>query len=110
MPEARRFEGTYSDYHSTQVQQQKAASDTAKPAAERPREHKKKGLSFKEKKEFEELTQTIEDLETEKQELEQFFTSGQADQDGTRQKRYREIDTLLAGDYARWEELAALAE
>ena len=110
MPEARRFEGTYSDYHSTQVQQQKAAAETARPSAERPREHRKKGLSFKEKKEFEELTQTIEDLETEKQELEQFFTSSQADQDGSRQKRYREIDTLLTEDYARWEELAALAE
>ena len=110
MPGSRRFEGTYSDYHSTQVQQQKAASEPARPAAERPREHRKKGLSFKEKKEFEELTQTIEDLETEKQELEQFFTSGQPDQNGMRQKRYREIDALLGADYERWEELAAMAE
>ena len=109
MPGSRRFEGTYSDYHSTQVQQQKAASEPARPAAERPREHRKKGLSFKEKKEFEELTQTIEDLETEKQELEQFFTSGQPDQNGMRQKRYREIDALLGADYERWEELAAMA-
>jgi ATP-binding cassette subfamily F protein uup len=110
MPEARRFEGTYSDYHSTQVQQQKAVAETARLSSERPREHRKKGLSFKEKREFEELTQTIEDLETEKQELEQFFTSGQPDQNGVRQKRYREIDALLTDDYARWEELAAMAE
>lgn len=110
MPEARRFEGTYSDYHSTQIRQQSTTQEAQKPSSDRPREHKKKGLSFKEKKEFEELTQTIEDLETEKQELEAFFTSGQPDQDGSRQKRYREIEGLLSKGYARWEELAAMAE
>lgn len=110
MPEARRFEGTYSDYHSTQIRQQSTTQEAQKPSSDRPREHKKKGLSFKEKKEFDELTQTIEDLETEKQELEAFFTSGQPDQDGSRQKRYREIEGLLSNGYARWEELAAMAE
>ncbi len=110
MPEARRFEGTYSDYHSIQSQQQKSTPEAPKSSSERPREHRKKGLSFKEKKEFDELTQTIEDLETEKQELEAFFTSGQPDQDGSRQKRYREIEGLLSKGYGRWEELAAMAE
>ena len=110
MPEARRFEGTYSDYHSTQIRQQSTTQEAQKASTDRPREHKKKGLSFKEKKESEELTQTIEDLETEKQELEAFFTSGQPDQDGSRQKRYREIEGLLSKGYGRWEELAAMAE
>lgn len=113
MPEARRFEGNYTDYHESVQAQGKVSA----PAAEsqnkdqsRRRDHQKKGLSFKEKREFEDLTAEIEALETEKQELEDFFTSGQVDQGGQRQRRYNEIGQRLEACYPRWETLAELAE
>ena len=113
MPDARRFEGNYSDYHESVQAQGKVSA----PAAEsqnkdqsRRRDHQKKGLSFKEKREFEDLTAEIEALETEKQELEDFFTSGQVDQGGQRQRRYNEIGQRLEACYPRWETLAELAE
>jgi ATP-binding cassette subfamily F protein uup len=113
MPEARRFEGNYTDYHEI-VQ---AQGNTSAPTAEsqnkdqnRRRDHQKKGLSFKEKREFEDLTAEIEALETEKQELEDFFTSGHVDQGGQRQRRYNEIGQRLEACYPRWETLAELAE
>ena len=113
MPEARRFEGNYTDYHESVQAQCKVSA----PAAEsqnkdqsRRRDHQKKGLSFKEKREFEDLTAEIEALETEKQELEDFFTSGQVDQGGQRQRRYNEIGQRLEACYPRWETLAELAE
>lgn len=113
MPDARRFEGNYSDYHESIQAQGKVSA----PAAEsqnkdqnRRRDHQKKGLSFKEKREFEDLTSEIEALETEKQELEDFFTSGQVDQGGQRQRRYNEIGRRLEACYPRWETLAELAE
>ena len=115
MPEARRFEGNYSDYHESQQAQSKVSdSTTANTAKEqtpaRRHDHQKKGLSFKKKREFEDLTTEIEALEAEKQELEDFFTSGQVDQGGQKQIRYSEILKTLEKSYIRWEELAELSE
>lgn len=113
MPEARRFEGNYSDYHESVQAQGKVSAPTAESqnkGQSRRRDHQKKGLSFKENREFEDLTAEIEALETEKQELEDFFTSGQVDQGGQRQRRYNEIGQRLEACYPRWETLAELAE
>lgn len=113
MPEARRFEGNYTDYHESVQAQGKVSAPTAESQNKdqsRRRDHQKKGLSFKEKREFEDLTAEIEALETEKQELEDFFTSGQVDQGGQRQRRYNEIGQRLEDCYPRWETLAELAE
>ena len=113
MPEARRFEGNYTDYHESVQAQGKVSAPTAESQTKdqsRRRDHQKKGLSFKEKREFEDLTVEIEALETEKQELEDFFTSGQVDQGGQRQRRYNEIGQRLDACYPRWETLAELAE
>ncbi len=113
MPEARRFEGNYTDYHESVLAQGKVSAPTAESQNKdqnRRRDHQKKGLSFKEKREFEDLTAEIEALETEKQELEDFFTSGQVDQGGQRQRHYNEIDQRLEACYPRWETLAELAE
>ena len=114
MPGAKRFEGTYSDYHESQLS---AKNDAPKQEQvkqnqriTRERDNQKKGLSFKEKREFEELTATIEDLETEKQELEAFFSSGKIDTSGENQKRYSEICSKLEFSYPRWEELAQFAD
>ncbi|MCR4675850.1 MAG: ATP-binding cassette domain-containing protein [Sphaerochaetaceae bacterium] len=109
MPEASRFEGTYSDYHSQAVEAESTKAvkkeENTKPRQNTNRE--KKGLSFKENKEFEALTISIEELETEKKELEDFFSSGAVDVNGEKQKRYKEIEIILSSSYNRWEELAS---
>ena len=114
MPQARRFEGTYSDYHQEQLNTKNNSLKTVETKqntkVERKSENQKKDLSFKEQREFEQLTQAIEDLETQKQELEDFFSSGQVDSDGSRQKRYKEVTENLDSSYLRWEELAERAE
>ena len=114
MPGAKRFEGNYSDYHESQLTLKNDAPKQEQSKQNqrivRERDNHKKGLSFKEKHEFEELTATIEALETEKQELEDFFSSGQTDVTGQNQKRYSEICSKLEQSYPRWEELAELAD
>ena len=122
MPQAVRFEGNYSDYHAQQLAVKNSGSKVEEDKKSYRVEHKlgnqkdnqsskqKKGLSFKEQREFEQLTQTIEELETEKSELEEFFSSGQIDTDGSKQKRYREVTDSLESGYIRWEELAERAE
>lgn len=114
MPGAKRFEGNYSDYHESQLSLKNDAPKQEQTKQNqriiRERDNRKKGLSFKEKREFEELTATIEALETEKQELEDFFSSGQTDVTGQNQKRYSEICSKLEQSYPRWEELAELAD
>ena len=122
MPQAVRFEGNYSDYHAQQLAVKNSGSKVEEDKKSYRVEHKlgnqsssqsgkkKKGLSFKEQREFEVLTQTIEELETEKSELEEFFSSGQIDTDGSKQKRYREVTDSLESGYIRWEELAERAE
>ena len=114
MPDAVRFEGNYSDYHAEQLKLKnngpKVEDNEKNSKVERKSGNQKKGLSFKEQREFEQLTQTIEELETEKNELEEFFSSGQIDTDGSRQKRYQEVTESLESSYFRWEELAERAE
>ena len=114
MPQSRRFEGTYSDYHQEQLNTKNNSLKTVETKqntkVEKKSENQKKGLSFKEQREFEQLTQAIEDLETQKQELEDFFSSGHVDSDGSRQKRYKEVTENLDSSYLRWEELAERAE
>lgn len=122
MPEARRYEGTYSDYHAEQLAQKtakpeapkqantKADAQVKQSADTRVRDRQKKGLSFKEKKEFEQLNIDIENMEMEKAEIEEFFASGKPDVTGEKQKRYKQLGELLETSYARWEELAEFAE
>ena len=114
MPQAIRFEGNYSDYHAEQL---KNKNNSPKPEEqkknikiERKSDNQKKGLSFKEQREYEQLTQAIDSLETEKNELEEFFSSGRIDTDGSKQRRYREVTESLDSGYLRWEELAERAE
>ena len=110
MPGAVRFEGTYSDYRESLSADTPKKNDALAPASDtRKRERSKKGLSYKETKELEQLTADIENLEQEKQELEDFFSTGEADIGGLKQKRYKEISEKLAQLYPRWEELAEMA-
>lgn len=115
MPQAVRFEGNYSDYHAQQLAVKNSGSKVEEDRKSYKVEQKtgnqsssqsgsqsgkqKKGLSFKEQREFEVLMMTIEELETEKSELEDFFSSGQIDTDGSKQKRYREVTDSLDSGY-----------
>jgi len=105
MPQAVRFEGNYSDWHANHLN---SKADSAKEAHDsRVRQHEKKGLSFKEQREFEALETEIDEIEASIIELEGFFSSGQLDIDGSKQKLYSALLTKRDSSYARWEELAS---
>ncbi|MDO4511471.1 MAG: ABC-F family ATP-binding cassette domain-containing protein [Bacteroidales bacterium] len=108
------FPGNYSEYRAwkeahekeeAQIQKQK---NDAKEKTQRVnnRDNSKK-LTFKEKKEFEELSKQIELLSAEKAELDALFNSGeQIDDVATKAARYEEVKDLLDEIELRWLELS----
>ncbi len=114
MPSSIRFEGSYSDYKAYETATESSAKNSnakqsSQANAKTIAHNKKKGLSFNEKKEFEAISAKIEELETRKGELEDFFSSGQADILGEKAKEYNKTNEQLEDLYKRWEELAELA-
>ncbi len=114
MPNSIRFEGNYSDYKAYETATESSAKNSnakqsSQANAKTIAHNKKKGLSFNEKKEFEAISAKIEELETRKGELEDFFSSGQADILGEKAKEYNKTNEQLEDLYKRWEELAELA-
>lgn len=108
------FPGNYSEYRAWKeahekeeatVQKQKAESKPAKPRSNN-RDNSQK-LTFKEKREFEELTESIERLTKEKDELFNLFNSGeQIDDVATKASRFEEVKDLLDEMELRWLELS----
>lgn len=108
------FPGNYSEYRAWKeahekeeatAQKQKAESKTAKPRSNN-RDNSQK-LTFKEKREFEELTESIERLTKEKEELFNLFNSGeQIDDVATKASRFEEVKDLLDEMELRWLELS----
>lgn len=108
------FPGNYSEYRAWKeahekeeatVQKQKAESKPAKPRNNN-RDNSQK-LTFKEKREFEELTESIERLTKEKEELFNLFNSGeQIDDVATKTSRFEEVKDLLDEMELRWLELS----
>lgn len=108
------FPGNYSEYRAWKeahekeeatVQKQKAESKPAKPR-NNDRDKSQK-LTFKEKREFEELTESIERLTKEKEELFNLFNSGeQIDDVATKASRFEEVKDLLDEMELRWLELS----
>lgn len=108
------FPGNYSEYRAWKeahekeeatVQKQKAESKPAKPRSNN-RDNSQK-LTFKEKREFEELTESIERLTKEKEELFNLFNSGeQIDDVATKASRFEEVKDLLDEMELRWLELS----
>lgn len=108
------FPGNYSEYRAWKeahqkeeatVQKQKAESKPAKPRNNN-RDNSQK-LTFKEKREFEELTESIERLTKEKEELFNLFNSGeQIDDVATKASRFEEVIDLLDEMELRWLELS----
>lgn len=108
------FPGNYSEYRAWKeahekeeatVQKQKAESKPAKPRNNN--RDKSQKLTFKEKREFEELTESIERLTKEKEELFNLFNSGeQIDDVATKASRFEEVKDLLDEMELRWLELS----
>lgn len=108
------FPGNYSEYRAWKeahekeeatVQKQKVESKPAKPRNNN-RDNSQK-LTFKEKREFEELTESIDRLTKEKEELFNLFNSGeQIDDVATKASRFEEVKDLLDEMELRWLELS----
>lgn len=106
------FPGNYSDYRDWSeeiAKSQQTITKTEKPARDKPVAEKKK-LSFKEKKELEELEKEITLLENEKKILEEELNSGLLAAEILHKKsiRYSEISSILEVKEMRWLELGEL--
>ncbi len=109
----RGFVGNYAEYREM-VKEEKglripppARGDRQKPG----RHEQKKGLSFRERQEYDGLLDEIARLEEERKALESAFARAVQDpaEAGRRARRYREVGALLEARMARWEELAMRA-
>ena len=104
------FPGTYSEYVAARdaaaAEQAPAKVDKPRPtrAVERPRK-----MSFKERREFEELTAEIDALNDEKAQIEARFNSGEVlDDVAALSIRYDQVKNLLDEKELRWLELSEL--
>ena len=108
------FPGSYSDYRAW-LKERQTAQQTADPAqpAPAPRQRQQecqRRLSFKERKEFESLSEEIDRLTEEKRRLDELFNSGQTLTDVDQMaRRYSELTELLDEKEMRWLELSELA-
>lgn len=108
----RDYHSNYTEYRKTRLQQTKEASKQhrdEKPKTERPRNDKPKA-SYKQKQEYEQLTNDIEHLNQEKQQLETILNSGEATIEELTQtsNRIGEILSELDEKEMRWLELDEL--
>ena len=107
------FPGNYSEYREWKQENDKL-KDADKPKeqqkakasnAEKNRNSNK--LTFKERKEFEELTKDLDLLNNEKQEIETIFSNGSNTADLDRlAKRYNELKSIIDEKEYRWLELS----
>ncbi|MDE6191580.1 MAG: ABC-F family ATP-binding cassette domain-containing protein [Muribaculum sp.] len=104
------FPGNYTEYREY-AEAQRKQTETPKPVQasnEKPRRQRESNkMSFKERKEFEALTEEIDELTTEKATLEAIFNSGEVVDDIVgKSARYEEIKALLDEKELRWLELS----
>lgn len=106
------FPGTYTEYAEWRRESEAtAAREIAekKPEPQRPKTQRERKMSFKERKEFESLSDEIESLNREKAELENIFNSGaSADDIIAKSQRYQQVKDLLDEKELRWLELSEL--
>jgi len=110
------FPGNYTQLREKQKESEKQPtlpkppknSASAKPASIPLKKEKKQGLTFKEKKEFEELTREIGNLESEKKLIENELSHGVLDNEEllSKSKRHGEIVKLLDEKELKWLELS----
>ena len=110
----RDFPGNYSDYRAwkeARNQQEKKADKPAKAKASSPaRQNEKRKMSFKEKREFEQIEEEIVRLEEEKKELEAQLCSGTLAVEALteKSKRLSAVDALIDEKTLRWMELSEI--
>lgn len=107
----RDFAGNYSDYRTWKAGQMQAdaasANAPAASASAKPRVQRAPRLSFKEKKELEQLNADLEALQAERAELEALFNSGAViDNVDEKARRYEELKALQDEKELRWLELS----
>jgi len=107
------FPGNYSEYRAWVAEKRKLEAEksisTKKPqeSVQKPRGEKPRKLSFKERKELEQLTADIDALTEEKKTLDALFSSGQTlDNVAELSRRYTEITGILDEKELRWLELS----
>jgi ATP-binding cassette subfamily F protein uup len=109
----RDFPGNYTIYRNQLEAEEESrkkaeAASKPKPIQEKPKAKSSQKMSFNEKREFEQLEQTIKELETEKAELEVAMNSGELSNDDLIEKsnRFSEITDELDEKEMRWLELS----
>lgn len=108
------FPGSYTVWRNKQIDEEQAEKKLKKPEPKeqpKPAKEKERKLSFKEKRELEQLEKEIEALETEKSEIDEAMNSGALTTDELVEKstRFGEINDLLEEKEMRWLELSELA-
>lgn len=109
----RDFPGNYSDYRDwkeAKNQKEKEAEKSQEEKTTRVRLNEKRKMSFKEKRELEQLEKEIADLETEKLKVEELLCSGtlSVDELTAQSKRLPEVNDLIDEKSFRWLELSEI--
>lgn len=109
----RDFPGNYSDYRDWKEAKEQKEKEAEKPQEEktsRVRLNDKRKMSFKEKREFEQLEKEIAELETEKAQIEELLCSGtlSVDELTEKSKRLPEVNDLIDEKTMRWLELSEI--
>ena len=104
------FPGNYSDYRKWReefIKDNKEAEKLKERVVEKPKTERQAKMTFKERKEFEQLTAEIEQLSKEKDSLDTLFNSGQEIPDIIEKSaRYNELKEILDEKEMRWLELS----
>lgn len=111
------FPGTYTEYHEWAAERdrrerearapQEQATDRKKP---RQPDTRPPRLTFKERRELEELTTEIDTLSAEKAAIEAAFAAGDTTDIAERSRRYEELKNILDEKEMRWLELSDRAD
>ena len=109
----RDFPGNYSDYRDwkeAKSQKEKEVEKSQEEKTARVRLNEKRKMSFKEKREFEQLEKEITELETEKALIEAQLCSGtlSVDELTEKSKRLPEVNDLIDEKTMRWLELSEI--
>ncbi len=111
--EIKDFPGNYTQLREKQTESDDKVAKVSKPSstgrsANTASKEKKQGMSFKEKREFEALSKELEDLESEKKQIEAEMNLGLLNSDDLYSKslRHGEITKLLDEKELRWLELS----
>ena len=109
----RDFPGNYSDYRDWKEAKAQLEKEAEKPQEEktaRVRLNEKRKMSFKEKREFEQLEKEITGLEAEKAAIEEQLCSGtlSVDELTEKSKRLPEVNDLIDEKTMRWLELSEI--